>query len=314
MQVAILGMLLVLCAGCSSVSPLTAEGPSRSTAAGRVARVQSLVAAFNRHDRAASVAHLAAAATWNRGDGSSLSGREALAEQLQRFFVAFPDAALTATRLLAVEPDAVVVEWLLEGTHLGSWQLPGPQTPRPPTGRALRVVGADLLRFDRAGEIESDEARIDAATLLAQIGAAAPPPPAPAALRDFAARYTAAWGSQDAARVASFYAPNGSLSINGQVPAVGRAALAEAAQGFMTAFPDMQLAMDALLVQGDRAVFQWTLVGTNSGPGGTGQRVRFSGFEVWEFSADGLIARSRGHFDSFAYQEQLAHGVGGARK
>jgi predicted ester cyclase len=67
--------------------------------------------------------------------------------------------------------------------------------------------------------------------------------------------------------------------------------------------------MDDALVQGDRAIYHWTLVGTNTGPGGTGNRVRFSGFEVWQIGADGLIAESQGHFDSATYKRQLERGV-----
>ena len=77
----------------------------------------------------------------------------------------------------------------------------------------------------------------------------------------------------------------------------------------MTAFPDMQVLMDDLLAQGDRTVYHWTLIGTNTGPGGTGQRVRISGFELWKIGDDGLIAESRGHFDSAAYKRQLEGGV-----
>jgi uncharacterized protein (TIGR02246 family) len=127
-------------------------------------------------------------------------------------------------------------------------------------------------------------------------------------LRDFAKRYTAAWCSQNAASVAAFFAPNGSLSVNG-APAVGRAAIAEVARGFMTAFPDMQLTMDNILIHGDRANYHWTFIGTNTGPGGTGSRARFSGFEEWKFATDGLITESQGHFDAADYQRQLERGA-----
>jgi uncharacterized protein (TIGR02246 family) len=130
----------------------------------------------------------------------------------------------------------------------------------------------------------------------------------PAYLRDFARRYTAAWCSHDASSVASFYAPSGSLTINGGTPAVGRTAIVEAAQGFMTAFPDLQVLMDDLVIQGDRAEYHWTLIGTNTGPGGAGHRVQISGFEAWKIGPDRLIAESRGTFDSAEYQRQLAHG------
>jgi uncharacterized protein (TIGR02246 family) len=131
---------------------------------------------------------------------------------------------------------------------------------------------------------------------------------APAQLRDLATRYTAAWCRKDPASMAAFYSPDGSLSVNGGTAAVGRSAIGKIADGFMTAFPDLELTMDDVLVQGDRAVFHWTFAGTNTGPGGTGQRVRFSGFEVWRIGADGLIAESQGHFDEVSYQRQLKHG------
>jgi uncharacterized protein (TIGR02246 family) len=130
-----------------------------------------------------------------------------------------------------------------------------------------------------------------------------------AELRDFAVRYTAAWCSRDAASVAACYSPSGSLTVNGRAPAVGRSAIAEVAQSFMATFPDLRLVMDDILVQGDRANYHWTLIGTNTGPGGTGHRVHISGFEIWQIGADGLIASSQGHFDITDYQRQLERGV-----
>ena len=133
--------------------------------------------------------------------------------------------------------------------------------------------------------------------------------PDPAILQSFARRYTAAWCSQDAASVASFYSPTGSLSVNDQPPAVGRAAIAKVAQSFMSAFPDMQVVMDDLLLKEDCAEYHWTLTGTNTGPGGTGQQVRISGCERWQMGEDGLIATSDGHFDTAEYERQLKDGV-----
>jgi hypothetical protein len=124
-------------------------------------------------------------------------------------------------------------------------------------------------------------------------------------MQDFAARYTAAWCSQDPAQVAAFFSVNGSLCVNHDAPAVGRDAVAAVARGFMSAFPDLEVMMDGVEVQGGCPVYRWTLTGTNTGPGGTGQRVRISGFEEWRIAEDGLIAESRGHFDSEEYRRQL---------
>jgi predicted ester cyclase len=123
-------------------------------------------------------------------------------------------------------------------------------------------------------------------------------------LNDFATRYTAAWCSQNAASVAAFFGEHGSLKINDGSPSVGRAAITEVAQSFMTAFPDLVIKMDRLAING-KTEYHWTLSGTNTGPGGTGKFVRFSGFEEWRFGADGLIAESLGHFDAADYQRQV---------
>ena len=95
------------------------------------------------------------------------------------------------------------------------------------------------------------------------------------------------------------------MRINDDAPAVGREAITNVAQGFMTAFPDMKVSLDNLLLQDDGAVYHWTLTGTNTGPAGTGRPVRISGFEVWQIGADGLIANSQDHFDSDDYRRQL---------
>ena len=131
----------------------------------------------------------------------------------------------------------------------------------------------------------------------------------PAKLHNFAARYTAAWCSQDPTSVAAFYSVEGSLTVNGGAPAVARDAIMEVARSFMTAFPDMRVVMGNLLMKNDRTEYHWTLIGTNTGPGGTGHRVRISGFELWKIGPDGLIASSQGHFDASEYQRQLEHGV-----
>ena len=124
-------------------------------------------------------------------------------------------------------------------------------------------------------------------------------------LRDFAQRYTAAWCSQDPARVARFFAPDGSLKVNDAPPAVGRPTISEVAQGFMTAFPEMRVVMHDLVEEGSYTIYPWTLTGTNTGPGGTGRSVRISGFEKWVLSAAGLIAESVGQYDAADYQRQI---------
>ena len=130
-------------------------------------------------------------------------------------------------------------------------------------------------------------------------------------LKAFAKRYAEAWCSQNPESVAAFHAENGSLSVNDGPPAGGRAAIAKEAQAFMRTFPDMVVTMERIVYDEEGTKFHWTLTGTNSGPGGTGKRVRISGYELWKIDNDGLIAESKGHFDSAEYERQLKHGVDG---
>ena len=125
----------------------------------------------------------------------------------------------------------------------------------------------------------------------------------------FAEDYARAWSSHDPERVAGFFSEKGALRINGGEPSVGRDAIAESARGFMTALPDLVVTFDRLVPSEQGTEFHWTLTGTNTGPGGTGKRVRISGYELWRLGADGLIAESKGFFDADEYDRQIRHGV-----
>jgi hypothetical protein len=146
-----------------------------------------------------------------------------------------------------------------------------------------------------------------AALALAAVSACAPKGESMSDPRlvDFATRYTAAWCSHDASSVAAFYSESGSLAINDSAPAVGRQAVEAAAQSFMTAYPDLVVKFDGLEPKGDRVLYHWTFIGTNAGPGGTGNQVRISGFEDWRIGPDKLIADSKGHYDAQDWDRQV---------
>ena len=101
-------------------------------------------------------------------------------------------------------------------------------------------------------------------------------------LKEFAQRYAKAWCSQDPEKIAAFFAERGSISINNGPPAVGRTAIAKEAQEFMTTFPDMIVTFDKLEREPNTTALHWTLTGTNTGAGGTGNKVRISGYETLE--------------------------------
>ena len=128
---------------------------------------------------------------------------------------------------------------------------------------------------------------------------------------EFGENYTQAWNSKVPEKMASFYDVNGTLTINNGTPSIGRDQLAETAQSFMEAFPDMVLTMDSLVADSDTYKYHWTFIGTNTGPGGTGNKVSFSGFERWTMNEEGLVQKSIGTFDAEDYENQLKGIQGG---
>lgn len=122
---------------------------------------------------------------------------------------------------------------------------------------------------------------------------------------EFGQNYTAAWNSHQPERMASFYAEDGSLSVNNGKAAVGRKQIAETAQSYMEAFPDLELTMDSLTEQENTYRYYWTFRGTNTGTGGTGNKVDFSGYEEWTMNEQRLVQKSVGTYDAEVYQKQL---------
>ena len=125
----------------------------------------------------------------------------------------------------------------------------------------------------------------------------------------FGKSYAQAWSGVRPEFVSSFFAKDGSLSINKGAPAVGRDAITRVAESFMTAFPDMVVSMDSIPTTAKGTEFHWTLTGTNTGPGGTGKKVKISGVEIWQMDNDGLVKKSDGSFDEAEYNRQLKQGV-----
>ena len=120
-------------------------------------------------------------------------------------------------------------------------------------------------------------------------------------LSEFAKRYAEAWCSKNPEKVAAFYSKSGSISVNGAAPVP----IAGVAREFMREFPDLVVKFDKLENTPNGTEFHWTFTGTNTGPGGTGKKVRISGYELWKIDNDGLIAESKGHFDAADYERQL---------
>jgi len=69
----------------------------------------------------------------------------------------------------------------------------------------------------------------------------------------------------------------------------------------MTEFSDLKVHFNNLEFVDNEVRYHWTLTGTST----TRRKIRISGYEVWEIGPAGLIAISKGQFDSHEYQRQM---------
>jgi steroid delta-isomerase-like uncharacterized protein len=80
-------------------------------------------------------------------------GRAGYRELAQRWAQAFPDATLAITSV-TVSGDTAATEWIAEGTHLGTLDLPG-LAAIPPTGRRANLPMCETIRIVNGSIVES---------------------------------------------------------------------------------------------------------------------------------------------------------------
>ena len=125
-------------------------------------------------------------------------------------------------------------------------------------------------------------------------------------LKSMAERYAKAWSSHSPEAVASYYAPDGQISINRGDTLKGQEAIVEMAAGFYAEFPDLIVHCDELRTAGNHAIFAWTLEGHHAE---TKNYVKVAGWEEWELDENMKIKSSLGWFDAEEYDRQVAEGA-----
>ena len=125
-------------------------------------------------------------------------------------------------------------------------------------------------------------------------------------IKSMAERYAEAWSSHSPEAVASYYAPDGQISINRGDTQKGQEAIVEMAAGFYAEFPDLIVHCDELRTAGNHAIFVWTLEGHHAE---TKNYVKVAGWEEWELDENMKIKSSLGWFDAEEYDRQVAEGA-----
>ena len=88
----------------------------------------------------------------------------------------------------------------------------------------------------------------------------------------------------------------------------GRAAMKEFMRQVHTTYPDFRIVVNEDSHQGDVAFLNWTVTGTNTGPGAlppTGKRITTSGITMLRFAPDGRISEEVAQYDTATLSKQL---------
>ncbi len=89
----------------------------------------------------------------------------------------------------------------------------------------------------------------------------------------------------------------------------GRTRIREVYQTWFSAFPDLILTTDDLIVDGDRAVHFFTIKGTQAAPFGgvqpTGRRISITGAWLYAFDDTGKIQQDRRLYDATSMMVQI---------
>ena len=124
-------------------------------------------------------------------------------------------------------------------------------------------------------------------------------------LRKFAKEYGEAWSSNDPDQVLALHCESSRLSVNDNKPAIGKSEIRKVVEAFMEGFPDLYIHVNEVAVEERGVVFYCNAIATNSGPGGTGNKINIEIHEIWKFDKSGKLTEVSAYDDPEDFERQL---------
>ena len=117
------------------------------------------------------------------------------------------------------------------------------------------------------------------------------------------------WRARDADALGAAYTPDAVFKFAG-MPDMAKDAFVAHQKEHFASFPDSKGAARRIFVKNDVAIIEWTMTGTNSGPGpmgakSTGKAVGVNGLTILWFTPDGLIKEQHEYLDVPTMMGQL---------
>ena len=136
----------------------------------RIAIVEKHIGLENEHDLEGVLGTFGDAARYDDEPwGEHYSGRDGVRQFYEQLMKALPDLEIEVEHR-HVAQDAIVVEVVIRGTHLGGWR------GLPATGRRVEFPLCGVYTFDADDRLAGDKIYYDRGTVLRQLGVFHEPP------------------------------------------------------------------------------------------------------------------------------------------
>ncbi len=146
----------------ASVSTLA--GVPKNRRAARIAIVEEHIRVENAHDLEGVLRTFGDTARYDdEAWGEHYSGRDGVHSFYEQLMKALPDLEIQVQRR-HVTDDAIVLEVIIRGTHLGAWR------GLPATGRRVEVPLCGVYTFDADDRLAGEKIYYDRGTVLTQLG------------------------------------------------------------------------------------------------------------------------------------------------
>jgi steroid delta-isomerase-like uncharacterized protein len=143
---------------------LTGATTSDEKLAARIAIVERHIGLENQHDLEGVLATFGDSARYDDEPWDEhYNGREGVRQFYSQLMTALPDLEIEVRRK-HVASEAILVEVLIRGTHLGGWK------GLPATGRRLEIPLCGIYTFDADDRLAGEKIYYDRGTVLRQLG------------------------------------------------------------------------------------------------------------------------------------------------
>ncbi len=292
------------------------ESPKPSLADLEKMALKGAAEALNGHDAKKVASAYTEDATITVAGLNDLSGRAAIAANMQEWFDTFSKVKVGFSRVWT-KNDVMVIEWVLNGTHTG--ELFGVKGNDEPIGH----LGLSVLFFDQDGRVKAEHRYGDLGTVMEQAtGKSKKPIPA----IPIAPEMISATGApEEEARAEAVKAIYGAVEKKSEADFLAKLADDTEYEGhlgtikgkndakkffgtFTKAFPDAKFDVTASWGVGDYAIVEYTLKATHKAPilnvPATNRRVTVHAVDVFKIN-DGKVQKAQTYSNGLELMSQL---------